>query len=108
MRPAACDLRALPFAQVVGEQTALRLDNEVQPLGAVLLDEHRPVRIVGAQRSWHFKPTGELGIDFDRIVLLQLVGEGRLGAGVVDDLLVNRFSRVEHVLQVAGQFFLLE
>ena len=45
---AALNFFAFSVAEVVGEQAALRLDDEVQALGPVFLDEHGPVGVVGA------------------------------------------------------------
>ena len=106
---AALDLGAFLVAQVVGEEAALGLDHEVEPLRAVLLDQHGPVRVVGAERRRDLEPAGELGVDLDRLVLLQLLGKGAFDAGrIVDHLLVDRLRRGQHVLEVAGQLLLLE
>ncbi len=67
---AAFDLGAFFVAEVVVEETAFGFDHEVKALGAVFIDEHSPVGVVGAERRGDFEPARELGIDFDGFVLL--------------------------------------
>lgn len=46
MRLAAFDLGIFLAAQVVGEQAALGLDDEIQTLRAILVEQDSPVRVV--------------------------------------------------------------
>ena len=109
MRLPAGDLCALLVAQVVGEQAALGLHHEVQSLRSTFLHQYGPVRVIGSQRRGHLEPAWQLGVELNGVVLLQRVGEVALGGGVVDHVLVDGLARVhQHVLQVAGQLFLLE
>jgi hypothetical protein len=48
----ALDLCPFAIPEVVCIQAALRFDYEVDPLGAVLIDQDRPVWVVRSQRSW--------------------------------------------------------
>ena len=106
---AALDLGAFLIAEVVGEQSALGFDHEVEPLFAVLVDQHSPVGIVGSQWREHLEPARQFRVDLHCFVLLELFGEDALDTGrVIDDMLVDRFLGGKHVLKVSGQFFLLE
>lgn len=105
---AAFYFRTFLVAEVVGEEAAFRLNHEVTPLDSILLHQHGPVRVVGAEGRRHAEPAREFGVNLDRLVLLQLLGKGTLGVGLVDDLLMDRLVHVDHGLEVARQLFGLE
>ena len=109
MRLAAFDLGAFLVAQIVGEQAAFGFHHKVQVLGAVFFHQHGPVGVVGTQRRGHFEPAWQLGVELDGVVLLQPISEIPLGGRVVHHVLVDRLAGIlQHVLEIAGEFFLLE
>ena len=109
VRLPAFDLGPLPITQVVLEKAALGLDDEVQPLHSVFFHQHRPVRVVGAERRRNLEPAGQLCIDLHSFVLFQLLGKRALDSGrVLDHLFINRLVRVQQILEVPRQFLNLE
>ena len=109
MRLSTLDLGAFGVAKIVGKRAALRFNHEVQPLPPVGIDQYSPIRVVASEGRRRREPSGKLGVHLDGGVLLKLVRKIGLNARFVDDLLVDRLSCIfEHVLQMAGQLFLLE
>jgi len=103
MRLAAGDLRRFIVAQIVGEQTAFRLDHKVKALLPVDLDKDRPVGIVTPQRGRHLEPGRKLGVDLYRFIFLKLFSERPFDAGrVVHHMLEDGFGGVlQNVSQIA-------
>src|SRR3954467_934533 len=99
--------RSLSSRSSRNARIALGLDHEVEAVASVLLDEHRPVGVAAAERCGHGEPAGQLRIDLDRAVLLELVSEGLLRVGVVHHLLVNGLLHDHQVLEIAGYFLTL-
>lgn len=102
MRLSTLDLGVFLAAEVIGEQAALSLHHEIQPLRAVLVEQDGPVGVVRPQRCRHLEPARQLGVEHHTIVHLQRLGKLPFGVRVVDDVLVNRPLRVQqHIAQVA-------
>ena len=71
------------------EQAVPGFDHKVEALRVVLLYQHSPVGTIRAERRRDLESAGELGVNPDRFVLLQLLGERALCVGLVDSLLVH-------------------
>src|SRR4051794_21044608 len=70
MRRAALDLGIFPTTYVIGKKSAFRFDDEIEPLGSILDNQHGPVGVIGAERSRNLEPARQLGVNLDRLVQL--------------------------------------
>ena len=73
---ATCDLGLLSLTNL--EELALRLDDEVDALLVLLLDEDCPVWVVATEWCGDLEPAGELRVELDRRVVLEVSCEGLL------------------------------
>ena len=109
MRFAALDLGPFPISKLIKEQTALGLDDQIETFSGTDICEDSPVWVIGAQWRRHSEPAGQLGIDFDGAILLQLVHEIGFRVRTVYNSFIDRFvARSERIPEVPSQFLCLE
>src|SRR5262249_16702588 len=93
----ARNLRSLFAPQIIGKETTLGFDHEVETLGPILFNHHGPVRVVVAKRRRYTEPTWQFCIHLYSDVVLKVSGEVFLCLRTVHNLLMCGFRSVEHV-----------